>query len=115
MGWPKGKPRKGHINKDGTPHKARGSLLDVQDVQKSVGTDDVPTISTEVQVEATVSPVGSSSHYEGDIHGQVGSGAVTAVCPNCGYAYADGGYCPDCGWMKPIRIDDYGTNTGRRF
>ena len=114
MGWPKGKPRRGHINKDGTPHKTRGSFLDVPDVRPKVGTDDVPVVSKEVQVEADV-PARSSGSYEGEIHGQVGSGAITSVCPNCGYAYADGGYCNDCGWTKPIQLDDYGTNVGRRF
>ena len=49
------------------------------------------------------------------LHGMTGSGAITEPCPNCLYAYADGGYCPDCGWMKPIKIDSYGSHTGRRF
>ncbi len=49
------------------------------------------------------------------LHGMVGNGAISEPCPNCLYAYADGGYCPHCGWTLPIRIDEYGTHSGRRF
>lgn len=119
MGWPKGKPRKGHINKDGTPHKAKGAYLDVQDVHDNVRTDAVPIVSREISVDAAVSPKWSSSHYEGSIHGQVGNSAITAVCPKCGYAYADGGHCPiengGCGWTQPIVLTSYGSNSGRRY
>lgn len=108
MGWPKGVPRKGYIKKDGTPHAKKGAHLEVQDVQPEVRTDDVPVVSEEVQVGTTVSPEWSPSHYEGDIHGASGTGAITEVCPKCGYAYADGGYCPDCGWMRSINLLPYG-------
>lgn len=44
-----------------------------------------------------------------------GSTAITRPCPNCGYAYADGGYCPECGWSLPVNRVPYGTATGRKF
>ena len=48
-----------------------------------------------------------------DIHG-VSSTAITEPCPNCGFAYADGGYCPDCGWALPFERLPHGTVTGRK-
>lgn len=27
--------------------------------------------------------------------------AVIERCPACGFAYADGGYCEECGWFRP--------------
>jgi hypothetical protein len=47
------------------------------------------------------------------VHGAVGSGPVSSPCPKCGYAYADGGYCGDCGWMRAVRLDPYGTHSGQ--
>lgn len=46
------------------------------------------------------------------LHGASGS-AVTRPCPECGWAYADGGYCSDCGWEQPIHRLPYGTATGK--
>jgi uncharacterized protein affecting Mg2+/Co2+ transport len=34
-------------------------------------------------------------------HGVVGKQPVIEPCPNCEYAYADGGYCESCGWFQP--------------
>lgn len=48
------------------------------------------------------------------IHGATGT-AITAPCPACLYAYADGGFCPECGWMLPINRLPHGTATGRRY
>jgi hypothetical protein len=33
------------------------------------------------------------------IHGATNQ-AVIEPCPNCGYAYADGGACPECPWTR---------------
>ena len=35
------------------------------------------------------------------LHGATGR-PVIEICPNCMYAYADGGYCEECGWSKPV-------------
>lgn len=49
------------------------------------------------------------------LHGMVGSGPISEPCPKCMYAYADGGYCPECGWTRGYRVDEYGSNVGMRF
>jgi hypothetical protein len=36
-----------------------------------------------------------SDEYRG-----TGRQAVVEPCPKCGYGYADGGYCPECGWVR---------------
>lgn len=95
MGWPKGVPRKGYIKKDGTPHKNQGS-------------DYVPA-------PYVADPTGSSDYEPPKLHGVVGTGPISSPCPKCMYAYADGGYCNDCGWTKPLTIEPYGTHVGRRF
>lgn len=46
------------------------------------------------------------------IHGATSS-AVTRPCPNCGYAYADGGYCNECEWSAPVSKLPYGTASGK--
>lgn len=92
MGWPKGKPRKGHVNKDGTLHKPFGAGAYPNPVADPTGADDGPTL-----------------------WGVVGSGPISEPCPKCGYAYADGGYCKECGWMKAVIITEYGVHVGRRF
>lgn len=48
------------------------------------------------------------------IHGAT-SAAITAPCPVCFYAYADGGYCPECKWALPINRHPHGTVSGRKF
>lgn len=95
MGWPKGKPRKGYIRKDGKPHAARSGKV-------------------HVKADPAVRAVGHGA-LVGGIWGAKGSGAISEPCPNCHYAYADGGYCQECGWMRAIKIDAYGANQGRRF
>jgi hypothetical protein len=56
-----------------------------------------------------------------EIHGGRPGRAITSPCPNCNYAYADGGYCPmgdgenGCGWTLPIERLPFGTSTGERW
>lgn len=95
MGWPKGKKRKGYIKKDGKPHAKRGGKIHV------VATSEVVLKGSGVEV--------------GHLWGYKGTGPVTEACPNCHYAYADGGYCSECGWMRAIQTHPYGTHVGRRF
>jgi hypothetical protein len=47
------------------------------------------------------------------VHGATAA-SVTQPCPECGFAYADGGYCMDCGWEKPINRLPAGTATGKK-
>ena len=105
MGWPKGKPRKGYIKKDGTPHAPKRKKVSRVEVSRSdVAVDTKPPVSGQDEVATDVSRMRASSAYEGEIHGVKGTSPITAVCPKCGYAYADGGYCSDCGWMQAINI-----------
>ena len=59
-------------------------------------------------------PTDDEIHYP-ELWGMKGSGAITRPCPNCAFAYADGGYCPECGWSAPVKVDPYGTHSGRRL
>ena len=88
MGWPKGKPRKGHINANGTAHAAKGVRLTMaRSTRKVKPPIPVPTIAADAPPP--------------EIHGYSGT-AITQPCPICLFAYADGGYCPECGWNLPI-------------
>lgn len=104
MGWPKGMPRKGHINKDGSVHaryNERKTSERISGVKTSKSIKRFKKVDPKVMDEPEAKgPV---------FHGAVGSSAITEPCPQCLYAYADGGYCPDCGWMRPINRLPYGT------
>lgn len=91
MPWPLGKPRTGHVNRDGTPHKQRSFRI-----SKSI---DTPKPKT----SKVVKPVVVASDKPKVIHGHSSRPAIE-TCPNCSYAYADGGYCPECGWSAPVVI-----------
>jgi hypothetical protein len=80
MPWPKGKPRKGYVKPDGTPALKKGERIAQirkdPEPYKSVATDKSgPVVAKGITGVAAIEP-----------------------CPNCGYAYADGGYCPECDW-----------------
>lgn len=90
MPWPKGKPRVGYVRKDGEAHARKGEgqkRIQVirrddpkytQTRQKDVDPDRIEKVAKPIQ-GATGRP-------------------IVEVCPNCSYAYADGGYCRECGW-----------------
>lgn len=82
MGWPKGKPRVGHVKSDGTPHLPKGGRL------KAIRKDPEPYMQTAKPDKALRV-----------IKGETGR-PIIEPCPNCGFAYADGGYCDDCGWTR---------------
>jgi hypothetical protein len=105
MPWPKGVPRKGHINADGTTHKIKGKKMNVIVLDEMV--------PAEAQLDVADPPTASPYDIT-QMHGMVGSGAITQVCPKCAYAYADGGYCSECGWSKAISRAPYGTYSGQR-
>ena len=95
MAWPKGVKRKGYIKK---------ADRDKAQVKADPVSSPTPESSSAPDVEEDL-----------QLWGMKGTGAITEPCPNCLYAYADGGYCQECGWMAPIPIDEYGTNSGKRF
>lgn len=123
MAWPKGMPRKGHVNKDGSQHAKRGAKKhqrEFADIVKAADTAvsvvrERPSPERPLAIKVTrlsPEPENDNPNHPLAIKGAVGTGAITEPCPNCGYAYADGGYCPDCGWSKPINRLPYGTATG---
>lgn len=87
MPWPKGTKRVGYVKKDGTAHAKKGERVTAIRKDKPVYKQEQAPV--EGRVEKT-GPV---------LHGMTNQ-AVIEVCPNCAYAYADGGYCPECGWTQ---------------
>jgi hypothetical protein len=85
MPWPKGKPRIGHINKDGSAHKPKGAH-NIKVVKP------VAPVYTQTK---TVKPEGLLVEKSPTLWGY-GSRPIIEPCPNCNYAYADGGWCPEC-------------------
>jgi len=85
MAWPKGMPRVGHINKDGTAHKPKGAHV------KTGIRKDPPVWSQTKKADPSVMLVEKTP----TLHGMT-SQPVIEPCPNCNYAYADGGWCPEC-------------------
>jgi hypothetical protein len=117
MPWPRGVPRKGHINKDGTPHAKHGTKVGVgvEVSRLPVGVDPFKEVPRKRQVESNVPEVREATEEEVvEVWGMTGTRAVTETCPKCRFAYADGGYCENCSWSAPVRLDEYGTHSGRR-
>lgn len=88
MPWPKGVKRVGYVKKDGTAHAKKGEAKRITVVRK----DPEPYQQTQKPVSE-----GYVAKDKPAIKGATGQ-AVIEPCPNCGYAYADGGYCPECDW-----------------
>lgn len=114
MPWPKGMPRKGHTNKDGTPHKQRTSY------RKPVNEPTLKwrRVSASVFEKPSVKEPfkGKLSDDEAPLlHGDRAGRAVIEPCPMCGFAYADGGYCEECGWSAPVEPDPYETHHGPKY
>jgi len=103
MAWPKGVPRKGYVK--GSIESDKDVMLSFKRIPRSVEGLKVEVIRLATAPEPLPEPA---------LHGMTGT-AITEPCPLCLYAYADGGYCPECGWSKPIRIDEYGTHSGGRL
>jgi hypothetical protein len=115
MGWPKGVPRKGYVKKDGTTHAMRGSGVRRLPKDKPFRAVTV-TLARPTKVVAPSSAYASGSASPYVPHGDRPGRSVVQPCPNCLYAYADGGYCPECGWSMPLtNVHKYGTVTGRKW
>lgn len=93
MPWPKGVPRVGYVRKDGEAHARKGEgRKRIQVIRR----DDPKYTQTQspLDVDIRIEKVEVKAK---PIHGMTGR-PVIEVCPNCSYAYADGGYCSECGW-----------------
>ena len=97
MGWPKGKPRKGHVNKDGKKHAERGERLRAirENPERYKAIRAEPKVDRIQKAVAVVYPAIATASVV--IKGATGR-PVIEPCPTCGFAYADGGYCEECGW-----------------
>ena len=111
MSWPKGKSRKNYV-------KGSKRFVDmaVEMPRATVGTDTESPVSEEKQGEIHLPSLPLSREERLERHwGHEGTKAVTEVCPNCYYVYADGGWCEKCGWAAPILLDEWDTNRGRKY
>jgi hypothetical protein len=103
MPWPKGKPRTGYVKKDGTKAKSWGSRT------TSAGMSAAPTRQTTKRTIRRVDPsvldaTSAATLTPPKLHGDRAGRSVIEPCPNCMFAYADGGYCEECGWSKPVKM-----------
>lgn len=87
MPWPKGQKRIGYIKKDGSAHAKKGQALHKSNPRRQ------PAI-------VVVKPVEVVAPGEKKAIWGVSTQAVIEPCPNCRYAYADAGWCPECGFTK---------------
>jgi len=88
MPWPKGQKRIGYVRKDGKAHAKKGERVKTHDIEKHKAARVIKMAAPKVATQPTEKkPVWG-----------LGSRAAVEVCPNCSFAYADGGYCPECGW-----------------
>lgn len=114
MGWPKGLKRKNYVKKDGSPHQPRRTHSTAIGT-KADGTQNSEQVSIVngkrrsrpmiVGTSMPISPYSAPTETPTvpSLHG-ASFRPVIETCPNCNYAYADGGYCPECGWSKPVVI-----------
>jgi hypothetical protein len=126
MPWPKGVPRKGHVNKDGSTHAKWGEKVGQPKVYKgrtstktakSTGSKGITMrkVSADMMDAPSVKePFGQGAP---EIHGARAGRGVTEPCPKCGFAYADGGHCPmadgGCGWTAPITVIPFTGEKGK--
>lgn len=102
MPWPRGVKRVGYVKKDGTPHAKKGERIKgprIEVIRKpdpnrktTVRRDVDPDRIEKVQVATTTQSVV-------ELKGATGR-PVVEPCPSCGFAYADGAHCPECGWTR---------------
>lgn len=95
MAWPKGMKRAGHVNKNGSVHAKRGALLKRRIT--STRAKALPQRAVEQVVEG-----GAWFRKEWTSLLAHKNGPWTVLCPACSFPEAEGGYCPACGWSKPV-------------
>src|SRR5262245_37418871 len=102
MPWPKGVPRVGYVRKDGQPHNKKGEGR-AADQRRQGPRIQVVRPDDPKYTQVRKPDVDPDRIEKGDkpIHGATNR-PIIEVCPNCSYAYADGGYCPECGWHRPV-------------
>ncbi len=123
MPWPKGKPRKGHVNKTGEPHKRLGrkpkAVIEAErlalpiTINFSTEKDHPNRRTAMVKKVKPVEPVQKKTRkYSTKLaHPQYS----IEPCPNCFFPEADGGHCPECGWTRPVEKQPANSIHGRKF
>lgn len=96
MPWPKGVARVGYVRKDGQPHnkKGEGRAADKQP-RITIVTKPDPTLKTTIRRDVDPDRIEKGPALHG-----ASNRPVIEPCPNCGFAYADGGFCEECGWTQ---------------
>lgn len=93
MGWKKGVPRKGHVNKDGTKHASWGKRVHPFRGRPAAKVNPEPLKKRgrkpKFPDEKKWTTKLTNKGYD--------------PCPRCGFPEAYGGYCDECGWMLPVR------------
>lgn len=93
MGWPKGMPRKGHVNKDGTAHRKKGEKLATELRVRAV-------TKTPDRLQVVTKPDPSVPTVQKFKKTYVGKQwATIAPCPDCGAPDAFA-FCENCGWYQ---------------
>ncbi len=118
MPWPKGQPRKGHMNKDGSQHGhlgrpskgdrltvGTGTSVSVVRSRRSKPTiaDGTTTASPETATTSGSQETATSTKRHRYTTPLTHPTWSIEQCPNCGFPEADGSYCPDCGWSLPVK------------
>jgi len=127
MPWPRGVPRKGHVNKSGEPHGRVGRkpkvVLTLEAMERSLipttinfSTDaDHPqkrtTMKRAVAKPVEAGPKKTRKYTTKLAHPQYS----VEPCPNCDFAEADGGHCPECGWTQALVRQPANSVHGRSF
>jgi hypothetical protein len=115
MAWPKGMKRKGYVRKDGQPHLKKGARLTMTSSKASTSTKVSPRTATRSRrtkpnfaaTSSQESPNSAPTERQPRRRFTAKLAHPTysiEQCPNCEFPEADGGYCPECGWSKPVVI-----------
>jgi hypothetical protein len=95
MGWPLGKPRKGHVNKDGSAPAKWG--------KKTAKIIQVPAAELDAPRRKRGRPRKGEEVGGPKWHTKLTNKGIDK-CPACEFPEAYGGYCPECGHMEKIGV-----------
>lgn len=103
MAWPKGMPRRGHVNKNGTTHAKWGSKVRTPVSQGTVTSKSAGITIRKVSADLLDAP--SVKEPRGQAWTAHLSHPTWSIekCPKCGFPEAEGGFCPNCHWTAPIK------------
>lgn len=106
MGWPKGKPRKGHVNKDGTAHATWGQVVKRYGSPKAAGEAFQRARIRKMLAEDKPKRRGRPRKDGGEPDKKWNTKLTNKgleKCPRCDFPEAYGGFCNECGWTAPMK------------